>query len=68
MGFYAPQESMRLLGEAANLTQQVRVEAARLLAQRGITASPKYPDSSARKKAWDVAQTFVDGRGASLLP
>jgi nitrite reductase (cytochrome c-552) len=68
MGFHSPQESMRLLGEAANLAQQARVEAARLLAQRGITDPPQYPDISTRQKAWDVAQTFVGGQGLKLLP
>ncbi len=68
MGFHSPQESLRLLGEAANLAQQARVEAARLLARRGITEPPKYPDIATRAQAWDVAQAFVDGRGAGLLP
>jgi nitrite reductase (cytochrome c-552) len=67
MGFHSPQESMRLLGEAASLAQEVRVQSARLLAKRGITEPPRYPDISTRQKAWDVAQTFVGGRGAKLL-
>jgi nitrite reductase (cytochrome c-552) len=62
MGFHSPQESMRLLGEAARLAQEARVQAARLLAKRGITEPPKYPDISTRQKAWDVAQTFVGGQ------
>ena len=68
MGFHSPQESLRLLGEAANLAQQVRIQAARLLAQRGITVPPKYPDVSTRQKAWDVAQAFAGGQGVRLLP
>ncbi len=68
MGFHSPQESMRLLGEAARLAQEARVRAARLLAKRGITEPPKYPDISTRQKAWDVAQTFVGGQGVKLLP
>jgi len=68
MGFHSPQESMRLLGEAANLAQQVRVQAARLLAKQGITEPPAYPDVSTRQKAWEVAQTFVAGKGIKLLP
>ncbi|MCU0915864.1 MAG: ammonia-forming cytochrome c nitrite reductase subunit c552 [Planctomycetes bacterium] len=68
MGFHSPQESMRLLGEAANLAQQARVEAARLLAKRGITDPPKYPDISTRQKASEVAQAFVAGQGTKLLP
>jgi nitrite reductase (cytochrome c-552) len=68
MGFHSPQESMRLLGEAANLAQQTRVQAARLLAKARITDPPTYPDVSTRQKAWDVAQTFVEGKGVKLLP
>ena len=68
MGFHSPQESMRLLGEAANMAQQVRVEMAHLLGRLGVTDAPVYPDVSTRQKAWDVAQTFVNGQGAKLLP
>ncbi|OHB67280.1 MAG: hypothetical protein A2Y77_07645 [Planctomycetes bacterium RBG_13_62_9] len=68
MGFHSPQESMRLLGEAANLAQQVRVEAARLLAKAGIRQAPRYPDVSTREKAWQTAQAFVSGEGITLLP
>jgi nitrite reductase (cytochrome c-552) len=68
MGFHAPQESMRLLGEATDLAQQARLNAARLLARRGVTEPPKYPDLSTRRKAWDVAQSFIKGDGVKLLP
>ncbi len=68
MGFHSPQESMRLLGESANLAQQVRVLAARVLAKKGISEPPNYPDVSTRQKAWDVAQGFVAGKGVKLLP
>ena len=68
MGFHSAQEAMRLLGEAANLAQQARIEAARLLAKLGTTQSPTYPDVSTREKAWEVAQTFVEGKGIRLLP
>jgi nitrite reductase (cytochrome c-552) len=68
MGFHSPQESMRLLGAAADLAQQTRVEAARLLARHGITDPPKYPDISTRQKAADVAEAFADGQGIRLLP
>jgi len=68
MGFHSPQESMRLLGEAANLAQQVRVQATRLLAKQGIIEPPNYPDVSTRRKAWEVAQAFVAGKGIKLLP
>ena len=68
MGFHAPQESMRLLGNAANLAQQARLEAARLLAKRGVTEPPKYPDLSTREKAWQTAQGFSKSRNLPLLP
>jgi len=68
MGFHSPQESTRLLGEAANLAQQARVDAARLLGRLGVTAIPRYPDVSTRQKAWDVAQAFVGAEGVRLLP
>ena len=68
MGFHSPQESVRLLGEAANLAQQARVETARLLARLGVTQPVAYPDISTRAKAWEVAQGFVQGQGVKLLP
>jgi len=68
MGFHAPQEAMRILGEAVNLAQQARVEAVRVLARQGITEPPRYPDISTHQKAWDVAQTFVRGEALKLLP
>jgi nitrite reductase (cytochrome c-552) len=68
MGFHSPQESVRLLGEAANLAQQARVESARLLARLGVTQPVVYPDVSTRAKAWEVTQGFVQGQGVKLLP
>jgi nitrite reductase (cytochrome c-552) len=68
VGFHSPQESMRLLGKATDLAQQARLQAARLLAGKGIAAPPAYPDVSTREKAWDVAQAFIKGQGPNLLP
>ena len=68
MGFHSPQESVRLLGEAANLAQQARIETARLLARLGVTQPVAYPDVSTRAKAWEVTQAFVQGQGVKLLP
>ncbi len=68
MGFHSPQEAMRILGDAANEAQQARVLAARLLAKKGISDPPKYPDISTRQKAWDVAEAFKNGRGPRLIP
>ena len=63
VGFHSPQESMRILGDSANQTQQ-----ARLLAKKGVAAKPKYPDLSTPEKAWDVASSLLEGKGANLLP
>jgi nitrite reductase (cytochrome c-552) len=68
MGFHSPQEAMRLLGEAANMAQQVRVQAARVLAKKGISEPPSYPDVSTRQRAWEVAEAFAVGKGIKLLP
>jgi nitrite reductase (cytochrome c-552) len=68
MGFHSPQESMRLLGEAANLAQQARVESARLLARQGVMQPVTYPDISTREKASELVQGFVQGQGVKLLP
>jgi len=68
MGFHAPQESMRLLGEAANLAQQARLETFRLLAGLGVTQQLSYPDVSTRERARNVTQAFVEDEGVKLLP
>jgi nitrite reductase (cytochrome c-552) len=68
MGFHSPQEAMRILGDAVNLAQQARIQTARLLARRGITEPPAYPDVSTREKAWEVARAFVEGAGTTVLP
>ena len=59
---------MRILGDSAYQAQQVRVLVARLLARKGITTAPQYPDVSSRKKAWGVVKAFVGGQGVKLLP
>jgi nitrite reductase (cytochrome c-552) len=67
MGFHSPQESMRILGDAVNQAQQVRILTARLLARQGFTGEPIYPDVSTREKAWRVALAFIDGENVKLL-
>ena len=67
MGFHSPQEAMRILGDAANLAQQVRLTAARLLAAKGISKPPQYPDISTRQKAAAVATAFKSGQGPKLI-
>jgi nitrite reductase (cytochrome c-552) len=68
MGIHSPQEATRILGEAADLAQQARVRAARLLARKGVTDPPAYPDVSTREKADAVMQAFVGGEPPDLLP
>ena len=68
VGFHSPQEAMRILGDAANEAQQVRLMAARLLAKKGISDPPKYPDVSTRRKAWAVAEAFKAGKAPRLVP
>lgn len=68
MGFHSPQESMRLLGEAVNEAQQVRLLIARLLAAKGKPTEPQHPDWSTRQKASSVVQAFLKGTPPKLLP
>ncbi len=68
MGFHSPQESMRVLGDSVNQAQQARLLVARLLAGRGISAEPTYPDVSTREAAWAAAEAFKNGDGIDLLP
>lgn len=66
MGFHSPQESMRILGDFVNQAQQVRIMAVRLLAGKGFTGEPRYPDVSTREKAWRVTQAFVNDEPIKL--
>lgn len=68
-GFHSPQESARVLGTAIDLAHMVRVDAARLLASKGHSASPRYPDVSTQKNALAVILAFEAaalGRGGAL--
>jgi nitrite reductase (cytochrome c-552) len=58
MGFHSPQECMRSLGTSLDLSQEVRVEAARVLARRGRTDPIAYPDISSREKALELIKAF----------
>ncbi len=58
MGFHSPQECARVLADAIDLAQQVRIEATRLLAIHGITRPPAYPDISTRAMALAVITAF----------
>jgi len=68
VGFHSPQESTRILADSVNQAQQARLAVARLLASKGISAEPNYPDLATREKAWEVAKGFIDGQGVKLLP
>ena len=67
MGFHAPQEYLRIVGESAVEAQKVRLEVARIFAAKGITDTPTYPDVTTREKAWEIARGFVDGNGVRLV-
>lgn len=58
-GFHSPQESMRILGDAVNQAQEVRLAAARLLASKGIWQKPEYPDISTRQKAEEAIRPYL---------
>ena len=68
MGFHSPQESMRVLSDAIDGAQQARLMVARLLAAKGISVEPNYPDVSTKELATAVAKAFVDGEPIDLLP
>ena len=67
VGFHAPQECTRILADSINESQQARLAVARLLAARGISAEPKYPDLSTRAKAAAVMKAFEAGEKVNLL-
>ena len=67
MGFHAPQECTRILADAINGAQQARLAVARLLAGKGISASPKYPDISTREKAAAIMKAFEAGQKMDLF-
>jgi nitrite reductase (cytochrome c-552) len=56
MGFHSPQEAMRILGKAAFLAEEARISVARLLAAKGMTRGPEYPDLTTRAKALEVVE------------
>ncbi|TAN36713.1 MAG: ammonia-forming cytochrome c nitrite reductase subunit c552 [Verrucomicrobia bacterium] len=66
-GFHAPQEATRILADAINEAQQVRLDIARRLAAKGISATPKYPDVSTREKADAVMKAFEASQKVELL-
>jgi nitrite reductase (cytochrome c-552) len=69
MGFHSPQESARILGEAIDLASKVRIDSIRVLAARGISKPPAYPDISTREKALAVITAFEKAAGdASVKP
>jgi nitrite reductase (cytochrome c-552) len=68
MGFHAPQECTRILGDAANQAQQARLIVARALAEKGVSAEPKYPDFSTRRNAEEAVEAFTKGLAPRLIP
>lgn len=67
MGFHSPQETMRVIGDATRQAGQARLETARLLAAKGVSQAPRYPDISTREKAAAVNEAFVSGNPPPLL-
>jgi nitrite reductase (cytochrome c-552) len=67
VGFHAPQECTRILGDAARKAQEARLIATRLLATKGISSEPRYPDISTRAKAVEVIQAFENKQPLNLL-
>ncbi len=67
VGFHSPQEAMRILGQSVNQAQQVRLLTARILARKGISDEPTYPDIETRQKAVLITEAFVNGAGIKLL-
>jgi nitrite reductase (cytochrome c-552) len=69
MGFHSPQESVRILGTSLDLAHEVRVQAARLMASRGLLKEPVYPDVSTQEAALKVIIAFEDSaKDPSLAP
>ncbi len=68
MGFHSPQETMRILAQATNEAQQVRLKTARLLASKTIAAEPKYPPIDTRDNATTAIKGFIDGTPPQLIP
>ncbi|MDX9720906.1 MAG: ammonia-forming cytochrome c nitrite reductase subunit c552 [Myxococcota bacterium] len=74
MGFHSAQECTRIIATALDLAQQVRIDAAFLLARLGVSSSPLYPDFSTREKAFALILDFEKARAEpgqaapSLLP
>ncbi len=58
MGFHAPQECTRILGEAANEAQEARLIITRLLATKGITEKQTYPDYNSKAKATAIIKQY----------
>jgi nitrite reductase (cytochrome c-552) len=67
VGFHAPQECTRILGDSVRQAQEARLAVARLLAAKGISAEPGYPDISTRAKAVEVKEAFEAGKPLDLL-
>lgn len=68
LGFHAPQECLRILGDSRDLAQQARVEAARLLAARGDSEAPRYPDLRSRETVSAFLEDLLSGRPAPARP
>ncbi|MCC7146488.1 MAG: ammonia-forming cytochrome c nitrite reductase subunit c552 [Phycisphaeraceae bacterium] len=67
MGFHAPQECMRILQAAVDISQECRVTCARILAKHGYTDPVRYPEFDTKEKAQALNLAFIAGQGPDLL-
>jgi nitrite reductase (cytochrome c-552) len=58
---------MRLLGAAADMAQEARVECARVMARHGYSKAVSYPDCSTKEKAQATVKLFADNNPPKLL-
>jgi len=69
MGFHSPQESARVLGTSLDLAHEVRVQASRLMAAKGLLKEPDYPDISTQEAALKLIVAFEDSaKDPSVAP
>lgn len=58
--FHSPVESARVIGKAIDHAQNARIQLARILAAKGITAEIDYPDISTKAKAQEYIGLPMD--------
>ncbi|MFW5829337.1 MAG: ammonia-forming cytochrome c nitrite reductase subunit c552 [Planctomycetota bacterium] len=61
MGFHAPQECQRILGDAVKRAQECHAECIRILARHGVVEPIQHPDWSDKEKASELLRLYVGG-------